>query len=403
MAGVNASVAQVKNEAPPVPVQVQAAPPVQVQIQLQPIDVIQDVRVMPGGFGGPAMMQPARLTQADAIVVGRVVAIEPMDVQAAPAAGQAKVNYRVAVIQVSEPIHGVKKETQTIRVGFMAQANGPNVVPPGGGIQILPVNQPAIQPFPGGRRVFPGNVQMNLEVGQDGMFTLNKHHQENFFVVPGFNNFINRQNNPNFDNEVKTAKQLGKVMGDPVAALKAEDKQDRYLAAAILVSKYRTPFNPTGMPMKSEKITAEESKLILQAIAGGDWTAGRFNAAVPNPYELFNQLGITQNDGYNPVNVRTQQDIAAAMQKWLDENNGKYVVSKLVVDTNAKPGQPGVIQPGVDPVPLPNIRPGIRPLPAIKGKVQILPAPVPQQIPAPQVDPVQPQAVPVPPAVRREK
>jgi len=395
------SVAQIKIEARPV--QVQAAPPVQVQIQVQP-GVVQELRVVQGGFGAPAMMQPNRLTHADAIVVGRVVAIEPMDVQAAPAAGQGKVNYRVAVIQVSEAIHGVKKETQTIRVGFIAQANGgPNVVPPGGGIQILPANQPAIQPFPGGRRVFPGNVQVNLQVGQDGMFTLNKHHQENFFVVPAYNSFINRQNNPNFDNEVKTAKQLGKVMGDPVAALKADDKQDRYLAAAVLVSKYRTPLNPTGMPMKSEKINAAESKLILQAIAGGDWTAGRFNAAVPNPYELFNQLGINQNDGYNPVNVRTQQDIAQAMQKWLDENNGKYVVSKLVVDTNAKPGQPGVIQPGVDPVPLPNIRPGIRPLPAIKGKVQILPAPVPQRVPVPQVDPVQPQAVPVPPAVRRDQ
>ena len=162
------------------------------------------------------------------------------------------------------------------------------------------------------------------------------------------------------------------------------------------------------MPLKQEKIDAAESKLILQALAGGDWTVGRFNAAIPNPFELFNQLGINQNDGYSPVNVRNQQDIAQAMQKWLDENNGKYVVSKLVVDTNAKPGQPGVIQPGINPqpVPLPNIRPGIRPLPPVKGGVlpaQPLPAPVPQAVPVPQVDPVQPRQDVPPPVVRREK
>jgi hypothetical protein len=281
------------------------------------------------------------------------------------------------------------------------------VPPNGGGIQILPA-QPAIQPvqpFPG-RRPFPGMVA-NLEVGFDGMFVVNKHHEEKFFIMPAYNAFINRQNNANFENEVKTAKQLSKVMGDPAASLKAEDKQDRYLAAAVLIGKYRNPMNPTGMPMKQEKINADESKLILQALAGGDWTPGRFNASIPNPYELFNQLGINQTNGYNPVNVRTQQDIAAAMQKWLDENNAKFVISKMVVDTNAKPGQPGVgqpgvIQPGIDvppPVPLPVPRPGIRPLPPVKGGVQILPAPVPQ--PA-QVDPVPPQAVPVP-EVRRNK
>ena len=44
------------------------------------------------------------MTQADAIFVGRVVAFEPMDVEATPANGQAKVNYRIAVVQVSESI-----------------------------------------------------------------------------------------------------------------------------------------------------------------------------------------------------------------------------------------------------------------------------------------------------------
>lgn len=359
-------------------IQVQAAPAVQA-IQVQADRAI-------GGPGAPAVFQPNRLSQADAILVGRVVAIEPMDVEATPAPGQGKVKYRVAVIQVTENIFGLKKDTQTVRVGFIAQGN---VAPGGigvggGGVQILPAVQPGqieIQPFPG-RRPFPGNFQIQLAVGQDGMFTLNKHHKENFYLSPAGNNYLPRQNNPNFDNEVKNAKQLAKVMANPAASLKAEDKQDRYAAAALLINKYRQPNNPTGQPMKLEPIDADESKLILKALGEGDWTPGRFNARIPNPYELFNQLGINQKDGYNPVNIRTQQDIATAMQKWLDENNGKYRISKLVVDTNAKPGQPGVIQPGGDPKPgvvQPGvIRPGIRPLPPVR----IQPVPPVQDLPA---------------------
>ncbi|MBI3692435.1 MAG: hypothetical protein HY239_17705, partial [Mycolicibacterium aromaticivorans] len=66
---------------------------------------------------------------------------------------------------------------------------------------------------------------MQLTVGQDGMFAVNKHFKENFYLSPSFQNCVTRENNPNFDNEVKTAKSLAKVMGNPVAALKAEDKQ----------------------------------------------------------------------------------------------------------------------------------------------------------------------------------
>jgi hypothetical protein len=371
-------------------VQVQAA-----QVQIQP-GVAARVAIMPGGFG----INQNRMLQADAIFVGRVVAMEPMDIEATPAPNQGKIMYRVAQVQVTEIIHGVKKGTEMVRVAFVAQPNG-NVVPGGPAIQILPVQpQPAIQPLPGGRvRPFPGNFQMQLAVGQDGLFAVSKHHKENFFLAP--TTFVQRENNPSFETEVKTAKQIAKALDNPVAALKAEDKQDRYIAAAILISKYRS--NPTGAAMKSEPIDANESRLILQALQGGDWTVGRFNAHVPNPFELFNQLQITQKDGYNPVNLRNQQEIATAMQKWLDENNGKYVIQKLVVDPNAK-AQPV----DVNPVPPNGVRPPIklqpRPLPVQKGGVQILPVPAPAPVPVPAQPPelevVPPQAVPAP--VRRQ-
>jgi hypothetical protein len=253
------------------------------------------------------------------------------------------------------------------------QANGGAIGGIGGGIQI----QPAIQPFPGGRRPFPGNFQqqVNLQVGQNGLFTVNKHHKEEFYLSPNVQNFVTRENNPNFETQLKTAKQLSKVMADPVASLKSNDKQDRYTAAAVLINKYRSPNNPTGQPMKLAPIDAAESKLILKAMSEGEWKQGVFNAAIPAPFELFNRLGLTPNDGYSPVNIRTQPELFTAMQKWLDENNGKYRIQKYVVDPNAK------VPSGInDP------KPGIRPLPPIRiqpGNVQRLPAPGQIQIELP--------------------
>ena len=346
-----------------------------VQAQIQPV---QAGKVMPNlmpYLGGN------RLAQADAVFVGRVVALEPMDVAAPQVAGGPKVTYRIAVVQITESIFGLKKDTKNVRVGFIMQGNLP-VNGPGGGVQILPANPPQPLPAiqPGGlRRPLPG-VQLQLQVGQDGLFSVNKHSKEDFYLSPNFQNFVTRDNNPNFDTSLKTAKQLSKVMADPVASLKSDDKQDRYNAAALLVSKYRTVNNPTGQPMKQEPIDADESKLILKALTEGDWTPNRFGTPIPAPYELFNQLGINQQDGYNPTNIRTQPQIFEAMQKWLEDNNGKYRIKKWVVDPKAKVPQPGGIRPGVIGQPLP---PGILPVvppPNAPGA----PGLAPGQQPAPQ-------------------
>ncbi len=394
-------------------------------IALMQVGSAQALRVAMPGFN----MGPQRLADADAVVVGRVVGLEPMDVKAdSIVPGQGKINYRIAIVQVTDAIRGVKKDVQTIRVAFIAPGNpvpgvggginGGGAAVVGGGIQIQvlpavqpgqpapavqPVPQPAIQPLPpqiGGRRPFIGGIGgIQLQVGQDGMFLLAKHKTENFFVATNFNTFVSRENNPNFDNEVKGAKAMVRVLDNPMAALKSNDREDRYMAAAVMIQKYRMPSNPTGMPMKQVAIDAAESRLILKGLQGADWKTTTFNRSVPNAFELFNNLGLTPNDGYKLVNVRTQQDIASAMQKWLDENSEKYVIKKLVVDPNAKvpviQPLPGVIRPGVQPRPV--IRPGVK-IQIQPGKAQILPVPAPQPQPAPiELNDVQiERAIPVP-------
>ena len=364
---IQAQPAQVQKVQIQVQAQAVQAQPIQIQLAALPPEQAQVLRVAMPGIGMPGNN---RLAQSDAVFVGRVIAIEPMDVEATTVPNGAKAKYRVAIVQVTESIGGLKKDTKMVRVGFLAQGN--NVLPGvGGGIQI----QPAIQPI-NGRRPFPGNFQqqVNLQIGQDGLFNVNKHHKEDFYLSPLTQNFVTRENNPNFETQLKTAKQLSKVMADLVGALKGADKQDRYTAAAFLITKYRTQ---TGQPMKLEPIDAAESKLILKALAEGEWKVGVFNAAIPAPQELFNQLGISQKDGYDPSKFRNQEEFLAGMQKWLDENNGKYRIQKLVVDPNAK------LLPGVGINPNPGFEPGIRGLPirVQPGQIQVLPAPV-QDLPA---------------------
>ncbi|MBI1831060.1 MAG: hypothetical protein HYR84_06385 [Planctomycetes bacterium] len=206
-------------------IQIQAVQAAQVQIQ-PAIQGRADIAVMPGG---PRLIGGNRISQADAIFVGRVIAIEPMDVEATQVANGPKITYRVAVVQVSDAVFGLKPETKQVRIGFIVQPNGGPLNGPGGGVQILPApapGQPAIQPLPG-RRVFPGVVQLQLQVGQDGMFTVNKHHKENFYLAPNYQGFVARENNPGFEGQVKTAKQIARVLADPGKSLRSEDRMDR--------------------------------------------------------------------------------------------------------------------------------------------------------------------------------
>jgi hypothetical protein len=392
--GVAAVSGQAQQNVPAQPV------PIQVQIQIAPaqIQIAQPAVARANMMIAPGFGSAYRFVPSDVIAVGRVVAFEPMDVEATPAANQAKANYRIAIVQVTEAIHGVKKDMQTIRVGFVAPANaGPNggIIGGGGiggGIQVLPA---APQRFIGGARPYMPAIQ--FQMGQDGIFKLTKHHKENFYIAPNYTCFINRQNNANFDTEVRSAKQLAKVMNNPTAALKADDGGERILAAAVLINRYRST---TGAMMKQVPIDAAESKLILKALGQSDWSVGRASDAMPHGPEMFNQLGVTQKDGYNPI-LRNQQDLVKAMQTWLTDNADKYVIRKFVADPNAKPNAGSTAnQPGAQPG---KLRPAVRPLPPIKaqpfqGKVQILPV-IPQAVPAapPQLnDAPVPQDVPAP-------
>jgi hypothetical protein len=244
---------------------------------------------------------PVRVSNSDAVFVGRVTSIEPMDVDA-KAFPEAKetTKYRIAVIKVNKIINGLKDEKE-VRVGFI-----PFVAPK--------------KPIIGPKRGSP-----QLEVGQEGLFMISKHHEGKFYNAPNYGYFVSAQQK-DFDSEVKTAQKIVAVMGNTKKAMESKDADERLLAATIVVSKYRTQKPP--FPNKEEPIDAEESKLILNAIATAKW--GQVKFGEPNPQMLFFQLGINDKDGWMaPKGAVTPEKMRDAVQAWIRDHSD-YRIKRFV-------------------------------------------------------------------------
>lgn len=244
---------------------------------------------------------PVRVVNSDAVIVGRVVALEPQDVKVD------NVAYRIAIVKIAQPLRGAK-DAKTLRIGFIPPPM--NLGKPGG---------PIIRG--------PGFRGVQLQVGNDGLFLLKKHAKENFYTLGGpAGYFISSENNKTFDKEVQAVKNVTRLMENPQAGLKSKDNDERLLAAAILIEKYRT-FRGAGKA-KQEPIDANESKQIMHALADADWQAPvNVGGMRPNPQQLFGRLGVTQNDGWRP---QPGANFQAAARAWVREHADSYRIQRFV-------------------------------------------------------------------------
>jgi hypothetical protein len=286
---------------------------------------------------GPATVMPImssipdRVAQADAIVVGKVTGLEKQTVSARPTPQAAqKSEYQIAKVKIGDALVGIKGLTD-IRVGFIARQN--NIVPPprrGGAPQPLPAVRPAIVIY-----------QPTLTVGQEGVLFLNKHFDGDFYVLTGYQSVINKLNNANYEKELALVKRCVKLLDKPATGLKAKDSSERLLTASLLLSHYRA-FKP-GMiyPIKTEPISAKESKLILSALIDADWDKIdpelRMNART-----VFSRLGVAAKDGwtpprYDPAKAKDYNAMwNAAAKDWLKKNADTYRVQRYVREKPAK-------------------------------------------------------------------
>jgi hypothetical protein len=268
-----------------------------------------------------------RVSAATAIVIGKVTGIEKDTVEARPfnGAGQ-KSAYQIASVKIVKALRGAKGLTD-IRVGFLKQgAVAPQPIRGGRVLKRgqLQTTRPVVRPYP---------YQPSLTEGQEGLLFLNKHFQADFYVMVGYQGFINKEKNAAFDKDVELVKRCLKLLDKPVAGLKSKDAADRLLAATMLIGRYRTPAG-IKVAYRSEPIDAEESKLILAALAEADWTRNDPQMGMQT-WVLFMRLGLTAKDDWMPPKVFKNyvQEISDAGKAWLKKHGDSYRIQRLVPDT----------------------------------------------------------------------
>ena len=260
---------------------------------------------------------PQRVVQAGVVFVGKVTGFEEKTVPAKRFPND-KAEYRVATVKVQQGLLGTRGLTH-LKVAFLLPQTAP--VGPGGG----PIR-------PGGPIRRPFFQPPTLAKDQEALLFLKPHAKESFYVLENTYDVVDKKA-PTFAADVAQARKSVKLIADPMAGLKSKAAADRFDTAAMLISRYRTPQGG----MKTEMVSAEESKLILLALAGADWTQMPrpglgFNPL--NPQNLFGMLQLQPADGWTqPMDFRQFPDAAKA---WLKANAGKYRIKRFVAEKAEK-------------------------------------------------------------------
>ncbi|GIW79473.1 MAG: hypothetical protein KatS3mg105_1280 [Gemmatales bacterium] len=263
---------------------------------------------------------PDHFLSADCVIVGKVKLIEKKSVEAAPYKNaNTKVTYQVAVVEIESAIKGAKGLT-TIRVGFQPVVQTPQ--PP--------------KPVPGAPQIIRRPVgfgRKNLVAGEEYLLYLKPHFQETFHVAPMYFDIVPKKNNKSFESEVALLKRCARLLENPKEGLNAKDPHDRLLTAALLLSQFSR--RPEGAKnVRREPVEQELSSAILKAIASVDWSGQGWRQVDPtsrlSAFAVFNRLGLTPKDGWNPRFRNFVVEFPAAAQKWLKQNQNTFRIHRWV-------------------------------------------------------------------------
>lgn len=225
----------------------------------------------------------ARMLSAEVVLVGKVTSVEKEPVEANGA------SYAVVNVKIEDGLAGTKNVTH-VKVGM-----------PKGGSQ--------------------------LAEGEQYLLFLSKHPTEGFHTIP-WNALPIAGKDDKFKSAVAEVTKAAVALKDPVAALKAEKAADRGLAAVVLLTRYRTP-PPNVRQLENEDLPADESRLLLKALADADWTGES-----PSGFSAFRGLALTPRDGWTPPGVKPGanaiDEYKKAFAAWLEEKGKEYRVKKLV-------------------------------------------------------------------------
>jgi hypothetical protein len=121
------------------------------------------------------------------------------------------------------------------------------------------------------------------------------------------------------------------LLDDANATLKSKNADDRFVTAALLVSRYRS-FIPSihARDRKTEPVDAKLSSSILRALAEADWDTMEERLGLPIEW-LFDRLGITAKDGWEGERYEHDENaLLRAMKKWLADHADTYRIATFV-------------------------------------------------------------------------
>lgn len=246
-----------------------------------------------------------RLATAQLAVIGKVTKLADKTVPAEMFQDDTQ-QMMIATVRVEQTLLG--KPVKEIQVGF-----------------VVPMENPGRPPL--GRPIFRG-PRVNLVVDQEALMLLKPHpKKKDVFIAADLFSILNKNDNPNFKNELAEVQKAAKVLSNPLQALRAKTADERLFAAALLINRYYTP---EGDDSKTEKVSTTESKLILDILANADWKAperGPGSYAL-NPQGLFFRLNLSAKDGWSQPADFNQIEVEA--KKWLKANSGKYQLTRYV-------------------------------------------------------------------------
>ena len=235
-----------------------------------------------------------RAFHADVVLIGKVESFEAemVDVKARPDATPEA--YRVAVVKVSGSLLGAKGLTH-IKVG-------------------LPIHR-----------------GFALKESFEGCLYLRKHPTAGFYTFDYMTTPLEATDD-RYVREVAVAKKMLSAATDPVAALKAEQADDRYLAAVYLLTRYTT--RPEGK-VEEVAVPAEEKALLFDALLSIEWDLNRDDPLLSSvaPSNVISQLSRGRAGAFNPKPFSGgdyNAHMRAEFKKWVAGDGATYELKKFV-------------------------------------------------------------------------
>ncbi|MEZ6139301.1 MAG: hypothetical protein R3B84_01910 [Zavarzinella sp.] len=265
------------------------------------------------------------ILHADIVATGKVIEIEKEEVElpVSPGNKEKKVAMKVAVIKIEQPLMGCKGLTQ-LRLAFSTNnlLGSLDYTEGGDGLQLK--QQFGGAPYRGiGMPALP-------KVGAEGIFVLNLHHTGDYYIYypnAGSNAFIDSKI-PDYKSQLETVLFSLKCLDNPLLLLKDEDKNVRYRATEIFLTKCRMrPPGKGSLQVFEKYLEIELNDLLLSTLLEMPWMSTDANQ--PTRQKLWWMIDPSKYGFKNPEIKAYVGAKPEDFQKIWDESTARFLKENL--------------------------------------------------------------------------